>query len=265
MHAAIAVLTDLTRTLAKTLGRPVRLHEVGARSGLAAEQLLRHLDAGAVAYTAWDDSPEMVLRATERLQRHAHAEVRRWHAGVAQEDLHQADLVWANNALHRVGDAGVQVVLALAAPSAMVFVQELNRVSCLALVSTELLADGHEEGLANRLHETPWWQDLLARQGMRNEAQTVLGHVQCLVSRAPQEVLRPDANRLAQALRGLLPGYMVPQRLYFLEALPLTANGKVDHRGLLEHCTHGTPEAGAERPLPQGARNRLWPVSGAIF
>ena len=262
MHAAIAVLADLIRTLAKTLGRPVRLHEVGARSGLAAEQLLRHLDAGDVAYTAWDDSPEMVLRATERLQRHAHAEVRRWHAGVAQEDRHQADLVWANNALHRVGDAGVQAVLALAAPSAMVFVQELNRVSCLALVSTELLADGHEEGLARRLHETPWWQDLLARQGMRNEAQAVLGHVQCLVSRAPQEVLRPDADRLARALRGLLPGYMVPQRLYFLEALPLTANGKVDHRGLLAHCTHGAPEAGAERQLPQGVTEQavasLW-------
>ena len=262
MHAAIAVLADLIRTLAKTLGRPVRLHEVGARSGLAAEQLLRHLDAGDVAYTAWDDSPEMVLRATERLQRHAHAEVRRWHAGVMQEDRHQADLVWANNALHRVGDAGVQAVLALAAPSAMVFVQELNRVSCLALVSTELLADGHEEGLARRLHETPWWQDLLARQGLRNEVQAVLGHVQCLVSRAPQEVLRPDADRLARALRGLLPGYMVPQRLYFLEALPLTANGKVDHRGLLAHCTHGAPEAGAERQLPQSVTEQavasLW-------
>lgn len=251
MHAAISVLADLTRTLAKTLDRPVRLHEVGARSSLAAEQLFQHLDAGDVAYTAWDDSPEMVLRAAERLQRHAHAEVRCWHAGVAQEDLHQADLVWANNALHRVGDAGVRAVLALAAPSAMVFVQELRRVSCLALVSTELLADGHEEGLARRLHETPWWQELLARQGMRNEDHAVLGHVQCLVSRAPQEVLRPDADRLAHALRGLLPGYMVPQRLYFLDALPLTANGKVDHCGLLERCTHGAPEAGAERQLPQ--------------
>ncbi|MFD2404647.1 amino acid adenylation domain-containing protein [Azorhizophilus paspali] len=252
MQAAIAVLADLTRTLAKTLGRPVRLHEVGARSGLAATQLLEHLHGSDVIYTAWDESPEMVLRAAEKLQHYPHADARRWHASVAQEDLHQADLVWANNALHRVGDAGVQAVLALAAPSALVFVQELCCVSSLALVCTELLADGREGGLARRLHDAPWWQELLAIQGMRNEAHAALGHVQCLVARAPQEVLRPDADRLAQALRGLLPGYMVPQRLYFLDALPLTANGKVDHRSLLERCNHGSSEASPERQLPQG-------------
>lgn len=262
MQAAIAVLADLTRALARTLGRPVRLHEVGARSGLAAEQLLQRLHPDVVVYTAWDESPEMVLRAAEGLQRHAHADVRRWHADVAQEDLHQADLVWANNALHRVGDAGVQAVLALAAPSALVFVQELYRVSSLALVCTELLTDGHEGDLVRRLHDVPWWQERLARQGIRNEAHGLLGHVQCLVSRAPQEVLKPDADRLAQALRGLLPDYMVPQRLYFLTALPLTANGKVDHRSLLARCGHGSSEVSGERQLPQGVAEQavagLW-------
>lgn len=259
---AIRILATTIQSLAKTLGRPVRLHEVGARSGLAAAQLLQHLTVSDVAYTAWDESPEMVLRAAERLQRYSHADSRRWHADVPQEQLHQADLVWANNALHRLGDAGVQALLALAAPAALVFVQELHQVSRLALVSSELLADGLDGGLARRLHDTHWWQELLGRQGMHNEAQTLLGDVQCLVARAPQDVLSPDADRLAQALRGLLSGYMVPQRLFFLDALPLTANGKVDHRALLESCSQSPSQVGAERSLPLGDKEQaiaaLW-------
>ncbi|EPX2511227.1 TPA: amino acid adenylation domain-containing protein [Pseudomonas aeruginosa] len=261
-NEAIVALADMVRALATTLGRPVRLYEVGARSGLAASRLLQHLRAVDVEYTAWDESPEMVLRAAERLQRYLHVQAQRWHADVPQEELHQADLVWVNNALHRLGDAGVQATLALAAPSALVVVHELHEVSSLALVCTELLADANAGGLAGRLHDTRWWQTLLERQGMHNEADVLLGQVQCLMARAPQDVLRPDGERLGEALRGLLPGYMVPQRLFFLDALPLTANGKVDHRALLGRCCHGQAHAGTERQLPQGDKERavaaLW-------
>ncbi|MDR0701381.1 MAG: amino acid adenylation domain-containing protein [Azoarcus sp.] len=110
--AAIEALADMVRALEQALGRSVRLHEVGARSGLAAQQLLRRLDGVRVEYIAWDESPEMALRATANLQRYACAEARRWHIDVPYEELHQADVVWANNALHRLGDAGVRAALA---------------------------------------------------------------------------------------------------------------------------------------------------------
>ncbi|MFJ5483610.1 amino acid adenylation domain-containing protein [Pectobacterium actinidiae] len=252
MKVANKALAGMVRALATRLGRPVRLHEVGARSGLAAAQLLLHLRAGEVDYTAWDESPEMVLRASANLQRHAHADARRWHAEVAQDELHQADLVWANNALHRLGDAGVQAALALAAPSALVCVHELREASSLALVSAELLADGDDGGLALRLHDMRGWQTLLERQGMRGEASGLAGNVQWLVLRAPHEVLQPDPEKLSAALRDLLPSYMVPQRLFFLDALPLTANGKVDHRTLAQRCSNRPSDGQAEHQSPLG-------------
>lgn len=138
------------------------------------------------------------------------------------------------------------------APSALVCVHELFRVSSLAMVSAELLAaDGHG-GIPDRLHEMPWWQSMLASHGMRNEACGLAGNVQWLILRAPCEALRPDNGKLSAALRKLLPGYMTPQRLFFLEALPLTANGKVDHRALAQRCASQRQETQAEREVPQG-------------
>ncbi len=250
MQTAIESLAATVRSLAQVLGRPVRLHEVGARSGLAAAQLLQLLQDSDVQYVGWDESAEMVLRASTTLQGHVHAQVQRWHAEIATEQLHQADLVWANNALHRLGDAGIQAALDLAAPSALVVVHELRRVSSLALVSAELLGDG--EGLAERVHDLSWWQSMLGGRGMQTEASGLDGEVQWLALRAPREVLKPDNDKLTGALRELLPTYMVPQRLFFMETLPLTANGKVDHRALMQRCRGQVQRAGPEQELPNG-------------
>ncbi|RNG36053.1 non-ribosomal peptide synthetase [Streptomyces botrytidirepellens] len=42
----------------------------------------------------------------------------------------------------------------------------------------------------------------------------------------------PPTEELTQALRERLPDYMVPSRFVVLEALPVTANGKIDHAAL---------------------------------
>jgi len=59
-----------------------------------------------------------------------------------------------------------------------------------------------------------------------------------------------DPRGLREALRAVLPDYMVPGRIVALPALPLSPNGKVDHRALARM----RPEAGAEAAdTPSGA------------
>lgn len=76
------------------------------------------------------------------------------------------------------------------------------------------------------------------------------------------ELVRPEdeaislglnKGKLLAALRRLLPGYMIPQRLFFLDVLPLTANGKVDHRTLMQHCVPRSRDARAEHLVDGGA------------
>ncbi|CAM3652502.1 amino acid adenylation domain-containing protein [Paracidovorax anthurii] len=246
--AAIDALADALAALSRALGRPVRTVEIGARGGLAGEMLLRRLGADQLAYTALDASQDMVLRASGRLAASPHASVRRWD-GASQADLaHQADVVWAANALHRLGGDALDALTALAAPSALIHVLELRGASCLALVSADLLSqDG--EGLGSHLRDAEGWQAAFLERGLRCERADPAGDQQRFVLRAPAEVRQPDPRKLAAALAAQLPPYMVPQRLVFLDALPLTANGKIDHKALAARCQPAqATDAGQEPP-----------------
>ncbi len=57
----------------------------------------------------------------------------------------------------------------------------------------------------------------------------------------------PPDGELARALRERLPDYMVPSRFVVLDALPVTANGKIDHTALTN------PYRTDERPTNDGA------------
>ncbi|SDU98318.1 non-ribosomal peptide synthetase [Pseudomonas mucidolens] len=58
------------------------------------------------------------------------------------------------------------------------------------------------------------------------------GRLQLVAYCVPAPTATTDAEQLTRELRGLLPDYMVPARIILLERLPLTANGKLDHRAL---------------------------------
>lgn len=255
MSESIKSLAATVQKLAKELGRPVRLHEVGMRSGLSAEQLLKHLQEMDVQYTGWDESPEMILRASARLKQFEHAEERHWHVGVPSEQLHRADLVWANNALHRLGDTGLQMVLDLAAPAALVYVQELRQVSSLALITAELLEI--EKSVVQQIHDLQYWQSMLNSHDMRTEASGLEGDVQWLALRAPVQVLVHDDLKLKQALGELLPDYMLPKQIVLLDSLPLTANGKVDHRTLVKRSHVFSTQTQFKQELPKGDAEKI--------
>ncbi|MFJ4142893.1 amino acid adenylation domain-containing protein [Pseudomonas sp. NPDC089734] len=236
---ALEQLAAAIARLSQRLQRPVRLIEAGARSALGGAHLLERLSATQVQYTAVDASQALVLKARERLARFPHAKACRDTDAELQALRHSADVLLINNQLHRIEqpELTLQRWLKLCAPGAAVCVLELAQASPLALVSADLLNEGR--GAEQQLRDTAHWQNLLVQAGLHKGQSDRLGDLQRLILRGSDTVQKPDPVRLARALADELPSYMVPQRLYFLDALPLTANGKIDHKALSQLCKPG--------------------------
>lgn len=64
-----------------------------------------------------------------------------------------------------------------------------------------------------------------------------------------------DANVLSQALAKVLPPFMVPNNLLFVDQWPLTPNGKVDKKSLLRHL--GEQQGQRQKPLADGTQQKL--------
>lgn len=259
---SMAALAQIIEALAGRLHRPVRLVELGARSGLAAMWLLQRLDATVLDYRGLDESAEMVLRTRERLVSHPNADVRRWAPGVVADLRHSADVIWFNNSLHRQRDvpAALADAMALAAAGGLVLLAEIPALPPQGLVSVELFAEAVERP-QDQLKDEQAWRRVLTAQGLTIEAARHDGQLLVFALRAPSCVRMPDTDALRCELARQLPSYMVPARLHLLDALPLTANGKIDHRALLALATAGSvPDATEESPrTPQEqALASLW-------
>ncbi|MEV8532121.1 amino acid adenylation domain-containing protein [Streptomyces sp. NPDC051211] len=66
----------------------------------------------------------------------------------------------------------------------------------------------------------------------------------------PREGAETGAEQLRRALRAEMPGYMVPGRYVFLDAMPVTSSGKIDKRALPLPAT-GREDGGAEYVAPR--------------
>ncbi|MFI5822806.1 amino acid adenylation domain-containing protein [Streptomyces rishiriensis] len=64
----------------------------------------------------------------------------------------------------------------------------------------------------------------------------------------PEPGATPSAEELRSALEHVLPAYMLPSAFVTLEAIPLTANGKIDHRALPAPHRDDLPVAGYTAP-----------------
>lgn len=247
----ISELAQVCHQLAHRLQRPVRLLEIGSRSAVAAGQLLSQLNAEQIEYVALEHAKEWVLQAQQRLSPWPCARVLLWSPDSLSMLSHHADIIWVNNALHRLipDDRHILATLhQLAAPGALIYVTEFRQLTPLALLSTLLLTDGDPQDLLHPHQRWITWFDEASLTCQYHDDQAGL---QRFLLRAPDIQQRPDARKLQIALSEPLPAWMVPQRLVFLDALPLTANGKIDYQSLiLRHRPKTSGEADAE--LPQG-------------
>jgi amino acid adenylation domain-containing protein len=98
---------------------------------------------------------------------------------------------------------------------------------------------------------------LLRQTGVREAVALVRGardgdrHL--LAFYVPQPGHEPTPEALRDGLARSLPAYMLPSLLLPVERLPLSANGKVDRRALLQRATSQTPP----RPAPSGPKDTL--------
>ncbi|MEW9897960.1 amino acid adenylation domain-containing protein [Chitinivorax sp. PXF-14] len=93
---------------------------------------------------------------------------------------------------------------------------------------------------------------LLAQPGVRQAVALVAGQPPALAAALVAEG-PPDIGALATALRMLLPDYMVPASWLALDALPLSANGKIDRRELENRVIDHLATSSSTKTPPEGA------------
>ncbi|WP_437729163.1 amino acid adenylation domain-containing protein [Sorangium sp. So ce861] len=244
-----AALAAAVRAAAQAAGGRPCVLEIGARTGVAARELLRRLDGCPVVYTVSDASRLLVDAARDTLATalagapHA-VEFRVFDpeqpAGWQGAPEHVYDVVIAVNALHRSRDVAglLSRCKALLRPGGLLLAPEMTRNSLFQLATVALLEKGYT-GLADARSETglpllsaATWRRELARAGFAAEgAFSVAGvadpGLHLLAARHPDVAARFAPRRLVEHLASILPGYMVPQTIFQLDRLPLSATGKV--------------------------------------
>ncbi|MFF9347452.1 amino acid adenylation domain-containing protein [Streptomyces sp. NPDC014734] len=104
---------------------------------------------------------------------------------------------------------------------------------------------------------------LLRQPGVRTALVTAPAHArtgqrQIAAYVVPEPGTDPDPAVLREALTALLPGYMVPSRFLTLDTLPLTTNGKIDHKALPAPWNDDS-DTGSGRVAPRsGVEERLF-------
>jgi len=81
----------------------------------------------------------------------------------------------------------------------------------------------------------------------------------------PAEGATPTAIGLRESLAETLPDYMVPAHFAGLEALPLTANGKIDQKALPDPAQHALSDAPAGRAPSTPTEERLLEIVRSVI
>jgi amino acid adenylation domain-containing protein len=272
------VLAALIRQLAIRLERAPRILELGGRSGVATQSLLAQLADVALEYHFSDASSLLVQQAQRRLTaspiHQLHFSVLDSEQPPEQQEVnhHHYDLVLAFNALHRSHNIPrlLQRIASLLCPGGWLLAPEMTRNSTFQMATVALLEAGYSQlkdlrrEQALPLLSAAQWRQQFEQQGYLQQAALTLPQrensgLHLLMAQIPLSLWHFAPARVSDYLATLLPGYMVPQLLIALDALPLSPTGKVA-RALLPrpHSSSGgkTP-SGQPAPKWQGLDARL--------
>lgn len=290
-NAVAAALQDavvaVVGALAADRPGPLRVLEIGLRGGGAAAGLLPALPDADLDYLATDPSPLVRAAATELLAADGRVRVAEFDitafdpadpAGVRAQGLlpNSADVLICAGVLNNAPDvdAALARIDELLVPGGwLLLVENTDDASAALQVSTEFL-DAHAGPFTDdRARDgqvflrTAQWRDALARRGAvvaaelpRDGDGLAVARQRLFVARLTPGREPVDTTALARAAARRLPEYMVPTRWQVVDALPTTANGKIDQATLTGWLSTGTGAAVSEAPMDEleTALARLW-------
>jgi pyochelin synthetase len=243
------IIAEMLRAAAEA--RPstetLRIMEVGAGTGGTTAHLLPHLDPRTTAYRFTDLSPFFLDHARREFAAYPFLEFGIYDINASPqaqgEILHTQDIVLAVNVLHDARDAvaSLRHLHGLLRPGGMLILLEATRNTALQLITAGFLEgfsdfqdDRRADGLP--LMSAQRWCDAAKAAGFAasihapQQGPDLGQHV--IACRAADGARRLNEAALERMLATDLPAYMIPHRFVVLEALPLSANGKVDRKAL---------------------------------
>jgi amino acid adenylation domain-containing protein len=271
-----AIATAIIKTLVQTLDpeKPLRILEVGAGYGSTTRHLLPLLPPERTTYVFTDISNFFLQTAQLNFvdypfMRYARLDLE--HNPHAQGyELHSFDVVIAATVLHNTRSIyeSLQHVRSLLAPGGVLLAIEKTKFHPLFDL-TMGLQKGFERFEDTDLRpdhpilSKAQWQHVLAATGFvdsqfMNVADSVADAIgfDVLVAQGSATVQRFQPDSLREFLHQKLPEYMVPTHMIVLDALPLTANGKVDRLALPGVGEPRSPLTPAPDVLPRTATER---------
>ncbi|MEU6477516.1 amino acid adenylation domain-containing protein [Streptomyces sp. NPDC047017] len=262
---------------------PLRVLEVGAGVGGTSAPVFEALAGQDVEYLFTDVSPFFLHAARERFADVPFVEYALFDMDGDPRaqglDANSFDVIVAANVLHNARDAAVMLgrLRDLLAPGGRLLFTEPTRESPELMIFMAFLMDAGDtgtgftdvrEGQDRMLLGLPEWTELLRAAGASElwhlpppaapdggPLPPSLGQL-LLGARFKTDRARVDTGALGAHLAGRLPAYMLPARTHVLDALPLTANGKVD-RGALASWLRAAPDRSADGGEPVAPRDAL--------
>ena len=222
---------------------------IGARGGEAAKEFINRLDEQEVELTLFDESLGMLQVAKEKLNI-CNQKIKIYNLrdlvidGVLAGSF---DYVIAINCLHRYVkiEEGLQIANILLKNKGILFAIEFEKLDPMSIISSAILENGFSDYKNNRRDMyTPFigldeWIEIFRKTYFGNisichKVQQDIFYQGVFCIEAQQDFCLLSVDALYDYLDSKLPEYMHPKRFLFVPQYPLTNNGKIDVKKMLE-------------------------------